>query len=89
MMFDRLKAWAESPFGITRAAGFTAHGGPEDQATTRHSLITRFPERAMKLDRFLARGLRLGQTVIHPGLNASGRPLSDHDRIKTTVEALA
>lgn len=80
---------AEGLFSIARAAGFTAHGGPEDQPTTRPSLITRFPERAMKLDWFLARGLHVGQTDIRPSLDASGRPLSDHDRIETTVEALA
>ncbi|PWR17629.1 endonuclease [Zavarzinia compransoris] len=79
---------AESLFGIARAAGFSIHGGPAEAPTTRPSLITRFPERAMKLDWFLARRLRLGATTIHPALDAQGRPLSDHERLETTVEAL-
>ena len=76
---------AEGLFAVATAAGFTRHGGPEDQPTTRPSLITRFPDRALKLDWFLARGLTLGETFIRPGLDAAGRPLSDHDRIETTV----
>lgn len=76
---------AEPLFTIAQTAGFTRHGGPEDQPTTRPSLITRFPERAMKLDWFLTRGLTLGETCIRPSLDAAGRPLSDHDRIETTV----
>lgn len=81
--------WRDEPlFDIARAAGFDVHGGPEDQATTRASLITRFPDRAMKLDWFLARGLHLGETRIVPSLDDTGRPLSDHDRIEVTVLAL-
>lgn len=76
---------AEGLFDAARAASFTAHGGAEDQPTTRPSLITRWPDRAMKLDWFLTRGLRLGETAIRPSLDDTGRPLSDHDAIVTTV----
>lgn len=78
----------EMLFDIARAAGFAVHGGPETAMTTRPSLITRFPERAMKLDWFLARGVRLGETRILPSLDAANSPLSDHDRIETTLQAL-
>lgn len=79
---------AEPLFTIARAAGFEVHGGPEHQPTTRASRITRFPERAMKLDWFLARGLHLGETRILSSLDADLGPLSDHDRIETTLQAL-
>ncbi|MGY9048661.1 MAG: hypothetical protein ACKVKF_16835 [Rhodobacterales bacterium] len=79
---------AEGLFDLARAAGFTAHGGAEDQATTRPSLITRWPDRAMKLDWFLARGLRIGDTEIRSSLDETGRPLSDHDVIVTQVLGL-
>jgi hypothetical protein len=54
--------------------------------TTRPSLITRWPERAMKLDWFLARGLAVGQSNIAPSLDKSGRPLSDHDFITCRID---
>ncbi|HBM57627.1 MAG TPA: endonuclease [Citreicella sp.] len=76
---------AEGLFDLARRAGFTAHGGPEEQTTTRPSLITRWPDRAMKLDWFLSRGLRMGETVIRPSLDADGRPLSDHDALVTEI----
>ncbi|MBZ4022151.1 endonuclease [Rhodobacter sp. TJ_12] len=79
---------AETLFDLARAVGFDVHGGPEDQTTTRPSLITRFPERAMKLDWFLSRGMQLGETVIHTSLDANARPLSDHDRLETTIAGL-
>ncbi|OHV73137.1 endonuclease/exonuclease/phosphatase family protein [Ensifer sp. LCM 4579] len=78
---------AEGLFAMSAARGFSRHGGPIDQMTTRPSLITRWPERAMKLDWFLARGLRIGESRIIPSLDASGRPLSDHDLIACVVEA--
>ncbi len=77
---------AEGLFAMSAARGFTRHGGPIHQMTTRPSLITRWPERAMKLDWFLARGLRIGESRIIPSLDASGRPLSDHDLITCVVE---
>ena len=79
----------ESLFEIARAAGFSAHGGPEEAPTTRPSLITRWPERAMTLDWFLAKGLVPGPVAIRPALDATGRPLSDHDRIETEILGLA
>ncbi len=76
---------AEPLFTIAREAGFSVHGGPEDAPTTRPSLITRFPDRAMKLDWFLARGLELAEVRICEALDSSGRPLSDHERIETEI----
>lgn len=76
---------AETLFSVARVAGFSVHGGDEVTPTTRPSLITRWPERAMKLDWFLARGLRLGAVTIRPALDATGRPLSDHERIEVTL----
>lgn len=71
----------ETLFAHAASRGFTAHGGPDDQPTTRPSLITRWPDRAMKLDWFLTRGLATAQAQIIPSLDATGRPLSDHDLI--------
>ena len=79
---------AEGLFTVARDAGFTIHGGPEDQTTTRPSLITRWPDRAMKLDWFLARGLTLGPVEIRSSLDPDGRPLSDHDAVVARIEAL-
>ncbi|WP_353476652.1 endonuclease (plasmid) [Salipiger sp. H15] len=79
---------AEGLFDVARAAGFSAHGGPEEQMTTRPSLITRWPDRAQKLDWFLARGMTLGPVDIRPALDPSGGPLSDHDLIVARIEAL-
>lgn len=77
---------AEGLFPMSAARGFTRHGGPLDVMTTRPSLITRWPERAMKLDWFLSRGLKIGDIRIIPSLDPSGRPLSDHDLITCVVE---
>ncbi|WP_018235117.1 endonuclease/exonuclease/phosphatase family protein [Ensifer sp. BR816] len=77
---------AEGLFAASAERGFTRHGGPIDQMTTRPSLITRWPKRAMKLDWFLARGLKIGESRIVPSLDASDRPLSDHDLITCVVE---
>ncbi|OAP41318.1 endonuclease [Sinorhizobium glycinis] len=77
---------AEGLFKASAARGFTRHGGPIDQMTTRPSLITRWPKRAMKLDWFLARGLKIGESRVIPSTDASGRPLSDHDLITCVVE---
>lgn len=79
---------AEGLFDLARARGFEAHGGPDDQPTTRPSLITRWPDRAMKLDWFLSRGLRMGDTEIRPSLDETGRPLSDHDAIIAQILGL-
>ncbi|MCD2185179.1 endonuclease/exonuclease/phosphatase family protein [Rhizobium sp. GN54] len=79
---------AEGLFRQAAARGFSRHGGPLDRMTTRPSLITRWPERAMKLDWFLARGLVVGETRIVPSLDETGRPLSDHDLIVCRIEGL-
>lgn len=77
---------AEGLFRQAAARGFARHGGPLTQMTTRPSLITRWPERAMKLDWFLASGLVVGETRIVPSLDETGRPLSDHDLIVCCIE---
>lgn len=77
---------AEGLFAMSAARGFTRHGGPIELMTTRPSLITRWPERAMKLDWFLTRGLKIGESRIIPSLDADGRPLSDHDLVTCVVE---
>lgn len=80
---------AEGLFAMSAARGFTRHGGPIDRMTTRPSLITRWPERAMKLDWFLSRGLSIGHSAIIPSLDGSGRPLSDHDTITCRIDGFA
>ncbi len=77
---------AEGLFPMSAARGFARHGGPIDQMTTRPSLITRWPERAMKLDWFLSRGLKIGESTIIPSLDINDRPLSDHDLITCIIE---
>ncbi|SIQ72410.1 Metal-dependent hydrolase, endonuclease/exonuclease/phosphatase family [Rhizobium sp. RU20A] len=80
---------AEGLFRRAEARGFLRHGGPLDAMTTRPSLITRWPDRAMKLDWFLSRGLAISETTIVPSLDAGGRPLSDHDMIVCRIEGFA
>lgn len=77
---------AEGLFAMSAARGFTRHGGAIDEMTTRPSLITRWPERAMKLDWFLSRGLTITGSAITSSLDANGRPLSDHDLITCVVD---
>ncbi|WP_377291390.1 endonuclease [Rhizobium sp. SG2393] len=80
---------AEGLFRVAAGRGYERHGGPLDVMTTRPSLITRWPDRAMKLDWFLARGLVIGETTIVPSLDTSGRPLSDHDMIVCRIDGFA
>jgi endonuclease/exonuclease/phosphatase family metal-dependent hydrolase len=80
---------AEGLFAMSAARGFARHGGPIDQMTTRPSLITRWPERAMKLDWFLSRGLVIEESAIISSLDADGRPLSDHDMITCRISGFA
>ncbi|OUD08578.1 endonuclease [Marivivens niveibacter] len=54
--------------------------GTADGMTTRPSLITRHPDRTMKLDWFACRGLSIASPRIIPSVN-QGVPLSDHDLI--------
>lgn len=77
---------AEGLFRVAGERGFTRHSGAIDQMTTRPSLITRWPDRAMKLDWFLSRGLTIGESRIVPSLDENGRPLSDHDLIVCRVD---
>lgn len=80
---------AEGLFARAAERGFMRHGGPLDGMTTRPSLITRWPERAMKLDWFLSRGLAVSDTRIVSSLCPSGRPLSDHDLITCRIDGFA
>ncbi|MGJ7039787.1 endonuclease/exonuclease/phosphatase family metal-dependent hydrolase [Shinella sp. BE166] len=80
---------AEGLFARAAERGFTRHGGPLDVMTTRRSLITRWPERSMKLDWFLSRGLSVSDTRIVSSLSPAGRPLSDHDLITCRIDSFA
>lgn len=80
---------AEGLFAMAAARGFVRHGGPIGQMTTRPSLITRWPKRAMKLDWFLSRGLDVSESTIIASLDADGRPLSDHDLITCRIEGFS
>ncbi|WP_368185042.1 endonuclease/exonuclease/phosphatase family protein [Aestuariibius sp. HNIBRBA575] len=52
-----------------------------DGMTTRKSLLTLHPDRAMKLDWFAIRGGTMTPTSIIPALEPDGTPLSDHELI--------
>lgn len=80
---------AEGLFARAAERGFTRHGGPLDVMTTRPSLITRWPERAMKLDWFLSRGLAVSGVEIVSSLSPTGKPLSDHDMITCCIDGFA
>ena len=77
---------AEGLFRVAAERGFTRHSGGLDQMTTRPSLITRWPDRAMKLDWFLSRGLDITESRIISSLDDNQRPLSDHDLIVCRVD---
>ncbi len=79
----------ETLFDLATDRGFAIHGGPETVMTTRPSLITRWPDRAMKLDWFLTRGLQVSQSYILASTDEAGRPLSDHDMIVLEIAGLA
>ncbi|SCB38960.1 endonuclease/exonuclease/phosphatase family protein [Rhizobium multihospitium] len=76
-------------FAMAESRGFECHGGPLDQTSTRPSLITRFPDRTMKLDWFITRGLKIGVSHLVSSLNGEGKPLSDHDMIVCTIEGFS
>ena len=76
-------------FAMAAARGFERHGGPLEQMSTRPSLITRFPDRAKKLDWFLTRGLNISDSHLVSSLNDEGKPLSDHDIVVCTIEGFA
>ena len=75
----------EGLFASLKARGFERHSGSIEQMTTRPSLISRWPEREMKLDWFLSRGLKIEKSEIVTSLDETGKPLSDHDLIICTV----
>ncbi|MDL2404721.1 endonuclease [Rhizobium calliandrae] len=77
---------SDTLFAMSASRGFGRHGGPLDQMSTRPSLITRFPDRAKKLDWFLSRGLKIGESLLVSSLNGEGKPLSDHDMVVCTIE---
>ncbi|GES50763.1 endonuclease [Rhizobium sp. NBRC 114257] len=76
-------------FTMSEGRGFECHGGPLDQTSTRPSLITRFPDRAMKLDWFITRGLKVRESHLVSSLNGEGKPLSDHDMVVCTIEGFS
>ncbi|SCB38026.1 endonuclease/exonuclease/phosphatase family protein [Rhizobium hainanense] len=76
-------------FAMAKSRGFECHGGPLDQTSTRPSLITRFPDRTMKLDWFITRGLKIGESHLVSSLNEEDKPLSDHDMIVCTIEGFS
>lgn len=55
--------------------------GNEEGTTTRPSRLTRFPDRAMKLDWFCHRAVKDFTSTIVPAVDPSGSPLSDHELI--------
>jgi len=72
-LFERAEArgygWSSTPAGVT----------------TRPSLITPHPARRMKLDWLCARRLTCLRNAVLPSLDATGRPLSDHDAVLATL----
>jgi len=76
----------ETLFSLAEDRGFawdfTAPGN-----TTRPSLITRHPDREMKLDWFAGRGLKRWGCGLVASTMADGTPLSDHDYVWSKVEA--
>ncbi|MDR0252991.1 MAG: endonuclease [Brucellaceae bacterium] len=80
---------AEGLFRVAAERGFTRHSGALDQMTTRPSLITRWPDRAMKLDWFLSRSLDITESRIISSLDDNQRPLSDHDLIVCRVDGFS
>ncbi len=71
------------------ARGFAIQGDETTTMTTCPSLITRWPDRAMKLNWFLLRGVTIDRIKIIPSLDDDGRPLSGHDLITTRATGLA
>ena len=75
-------------FAMAETRGYACHGGPADQMSTRPSLITRWPHRAMKLDWFFTRGMRVAKSWLEPSLDEDGKPLSDHDVLLCQIDTL-
>lgn len=74
----------ETLFALAEARGFdwsfTAEG-----PTTRPSLITPHPDRVMKLDWLAGRDLAKRDCGVLSSIDATGRPLSDHDAVWCTA----
>lgn len=70
---------SEMLFQAARDRGYD-WGGTADGMTTRPSLITRHPDRTMKLDWFACRGLKPLKAKIVSSMHGN-TPLSDHDLI--------
>ena len=77
--------WDETLFDLAEARGYSKDL-TSDGMTTRPSLITPHPSRQMKLDWFLSRDLEGQARGVLPSVEASGRPLSDHDCVLCEVE---
>jgi len=75
----------ETLFEMARTRGYNWDATP-DGMTTRRSLITPHPNRAMKLDWFCTRGVTHTGAALVPAVEADGRPLSDHDAIVATFQ---
>jgi endonuclease/exonuclease/phosphatase family metal-dependent hydrolase len=74
----------EALFGNAEAKGYDWSFTAESM-TTHPSLITRHPERQMKLDWICARGVGFVSKGILPSIVSNGRPLSDHDAVFASV----
>jgi hypothetical protein len=79
---------AEGLFTVAFDRGYQRHGGDMMRMTTRASLISRFPERAMKLDWFLSRGLDIDRSSIIAAVDEQGRALSDHELITCRIAGI-
>ncbi|MDO6965609.1 endonuclease/exonuclease/phosphatase family protein [Rhizobium alvei] len=79
---------AEGLFPVAFERGYRRHGGDMTRMTTRASLISRFPERAMKLDWFLSRDLDIDRSSIVAAVDEQGRPLSDHELITCRIAGI-
>lgn len=77
---DQVDWRSETLFDAARARGYSWDNNAAGM-TTRPSLFTPNPPRAMKLDWFASRGLSMDGAQIVPVLDSDGVPLSDHELI--------
>ncbi len=70
----------ETLFSLGEARGY-AWTATADGPTTRSSIITPHPDRVMKLDWILVRGAMPEASGILSSLDATNKPLSDHDAV--------
>lgn len=79
----------EELFELARQRGYVRHSGEIDQMTTRPSRFSQNPQGLrFKLDWFLTRGVKVGQSSIIPSLGPDDAVLSDHDMIRIEIEGL-